>query len=190
MSPRTRLFILLAGGLLTGVILGMFVLFDGGLLRPFNQQFSPPSGGQIAGPSIGKPAPDFTIKSISGGETKLSEYHGSPIILNFWATWCGPCRLEMPLLESAAQKNGNRLTVLAVNSGESEEDVMDFKRELDLTFEIGIDTTGEAQKNYLIIGLPRTFMIDKDGIILAQHIGALSETQLEEYLELLEIPDD
>lgn len=189
MSSKARIFILLAGGFLTGITLGVIVLVGEGLITPFAGVPGSRTGLKSAGPSIGKPAPDFTIKSIDGNNLNLADYYGKPVIVNFWATWCAPCRYEMPYFEKRYLELRDRLNVIAINSGESEQTVSDFIDELDLSFDVGIDVSGETQISYFAVGLPRTFFIDKDGIILAQHIGAMSEKQLDGYIKLLEIPD-
>ncbi len=190
LSQKTVIIILLTGGLLTGAILGMIILIAGDIIGSSDYGSAARTQLQPGGPSSGKPAPEFTINSPSGSVIDFSEFSGKPLVINFWATWCGPCRLEMPYLEARYRTYEDQLNIIAVNSGESEHVVIEFVKDLDLTFTIGMDKSGEVQKDYLVIGLPRTFFVDKDGIILAQHIGSMSEKQLDEYLRLLGIPND
>ena len=136
-------------------------------------------------PSVGSRATDFTLSSLSGETIKLSELKGKPVIINFWATWCGPCLLEMPNIQKLYEKYPDQFEVLAVNAGESERTVQKFVDAVGLTFIILLDVDGEVQQQYWIKGYPTSYFIDKDGIIRFQHIGLLTEAQLSDYLGTL-----
>ena len=131
---------------------------------------------------IGSTAPDFASTNIHGNKVKLSDFKGSPVLLNFWATWCQPCRLEMPYLQERHESYSSDLVVLAVNFDESVELVRSFTEELNLNFNILLDPGGNIQSLFQIRGYPTTYFIDSDGIIRAIHIGLLTESQLDEYL--------
>ena len=117
-------------------------------------------------------APDFTLRSNSGKNIKLSEYRGQVVLLNFWASWCGPCRQEMPLL-NGIQKRYSKLgfTVLGVNVEEDSDQARAMLREIPVDFPILFDTTNKASKLYNVSAMPSTIMIDRDGNMRYLHKG-------------------
>lgn len=118
------------------------------------------------------------------GETiRLSEMRGKVVALNFWATWCGPCRLEMPDLQDRAELFPDQLVVLGVNFAETAEEVAAFREEVGIDFPLLLDPEGDVQRLYRVLGYPTTFFIDEQGTIRAQHIGLMSGGQLDDYLE-------
>jgi len=145
------------------------------------QGFSPPRSKPVA-PEVEAIAPDFELQSLSGKSVTLSSLRGRPVIVNFWATWCAPCILEMPNLEKFYQRYAGEFEILAVNAGESEEDVRRFVEKIGVTFPILLDPQIETQFLYRVRGLPTTFIVNGDGIIEAVHLGLLSEKQLSGYL--------
>lgn len=125
-------------------------------------------------PREGFSAPDFTLERLGGEPVTLSEMRGQVVIINLWATWCPPCKAEMPAIENvyrAYQDQG--LVVLAVNmtAQDSEADASAFVREKGLTFPILLDRQGEASARYSLRGLPSTYFVDRQGIIRAVIIG-------------------
>ena len=133
-----------------------------------------------------QPAPDFRLKTLDGGELALSDYRGRPVLINFWASWCGPCRAEMP--EIIAAYNANRdigLEVLAIDNTPLDviDDVRAFVAEFQLPFPVLLDEENEAVKAYSIIGLPTSVFIDGDGLIRATNIGPMTAEVLEEHLQ-------
>jgi peroxiredoxin len=118
-------------------------------------------------------APDFTVPSLAGGTVAMQEHRGSVVFLNFWATWCPPCKAEMPSMERLYRRfKGRGFTILAIsldtgNSGK----VAAFVKALDLTFPVGLDLNGEVANRYAIRGLPGSFLIDRAGDIVAVAIG-------------------
>jgi peroxiredoxin len=124
-------------------------------------------------PRIGKPAPDFALNDINGKKVTLSEYKGNVIILNFWATFCGPCKEEMPSLNNlflAFKKDG--LIVLAVSTDDSEKPVQSFIKAKGLAFPVLLDKDQQVFfDRYAVLGLPTTFIIDRDGIIREKILG-------------------
>ena len=136
-------------------------------------------------PEVGDPAPDFELATLSGDTLRLSDYAGRPVILNFWATWCAPCRLEMPELQRAqtefdAIENGP--IVLAINQGDSAEQVSEFFDEVGLTLPAVLDTEIAVGKTYGAFFLPTTVIVEPDGNVAAVHRGMLSRNQLDAYL--------
>lgn len=140
-----------------------------------------PAGSSIA-PMVGSLAPDFELAALGGGRVRLSDLRGRAVLVNFWATWCDPCRLEMPDLQDRADRFADRLVVLGVNFDEPESDVRAFAEELDLTFPLLLDPGAEVQELYRVLGYPTSVFIDQAGVIRALHVGIMSPTQLDGYL--------
>lgn len=127
----------------------------------------------VASPVAGRPAPDFTLTSSAGQSVKLGELRGKVVILNFWATWCPPCREEMPGMEQLYQRYKSRgFTILAVSvDGEGEKVVKPFLREYRLTFPVVYDTRMKVADLYQVRALPSTYLIGRDGQIAALALG-------------------
>lgn len=131
------------------------------------------------GLEIGQRAPHFSGVTDTGETIALADLRGRPVLLNFWATWCGPCRIEMPEFEAAYRAAGeDGLIILAVNNRESSAQVAQFRRELGLTFPLLLDEDGMLQRQYAIAQYPSTYLIDADGIITARHFGPLTAAQI------------
>lgn len=135
---------------------------------------APPSPRPLPiGVSISNIAPDFHLQTLTGDNISLSDFRGKPVLLNFWATWCGPCRFEMPFLQQVNDSWSSKgLVVLAVDYGEKPAVIEKFMIELNLSMIVPMDTDGKVTKSYLIGGLPTTFLIDKDGVIRQKVVGA------------------
>jgi peroxiredoxin len=128
-------------------------------------------------------APPFQGRLISGDTIYLTGLRGSPVIINFWATWCVPCRLELATLETIYREHqGNGLHVLAVNLGESEATVRDWVVEASLTFDIVLDEQHVLESLYQLRGVPSTFIVDPDGLITRLFYGPVTESQIREAL--------
>ncbi len=111
----------------------------------------------------GNIAPDFEVRLLSGETSKLSDYKGKIVLLNFWATWCGPCQIEMPDFQKLHEEYGENLVILAIDLGEQESEVNEFIEAKGYTFDIGIDEMAEIK--YPILAFPTTFLLNKDGRI-------------------------
>jgi peroxiredoxin len=117
-------------------------------------------------------APDFTLPGEDGKTYRLSDYRGKVVVLNFWATWCPPCRYEMPSMERAHKKvQGEKIVLLAINVGENEDRVFEFTGQYPVTFPLLLDTEGAVIRKYPVIGLPTTFVVDPRGIVTYRAIG-------------------
>lgn len=137
-------------------------------------------------PEAGRPAPDFALPDLDGNTVRLSDFSGRPVVLNFWATWCAPCRLEMPELARAMVDYADRdLMVLAINQDETAEQVGDFLTEVGLTLPALLDAGGEVGAAYGAFFLPTTVIVGPDGIVGAVHRGILSRAELDDYLAAL-----
>ena len=131
------------------------------------------------------PAPDFTVTTADGQNVKLSDFTGQPVVLNFWASWCGPCRSEMPAFQEAYLAYGDQIQFLMVNCTGSNETVQmaaAFIEEAGYTFPVFYDTLGQGSAAYRVSSIPATYFIDKDGNIVARQVGAMSSEKLESYL--------
>ena len=171
---------LVALGVLIGVALGAVVWLAFG---PGRAWFGGSESIAPAVPKINSPAPDFQLTALDGSSVSLSELRGKAVMINFWATWCGPCRVEMPLLQKFYDQNKEDWVVLAVNNAEPQEKVQAFIDELELSLPVLLDADGEVTKSYHVRGFPTTLFIDQDGIIRYEHIGILNESLLEGYLQ-------
>ena len=142
------------------------------------------------------PAPDFTLTDQNGNTHKLSDYRGKTVFLNFWATWCPPCRGEMPDIQAMYKKYGNNegdLIVLGVASPRTEQNantreqdqagVEKFLSDSGYTFPVVMDVTGELSATYGITALPTTFMIDKDGNVFGYVASALTPDMMESIVQ-------
>jgi peroxiredoxin len=176
----------LIGGLLLGLGLGIIIFF--GFLKPDDSsKISEISGGStpLPVPSLDAPAPAFELTGLSGEQIQLEDYRGQVVLLNFWATWCAPCRLEMPTLQSRADQFSDKLAVVAVNNAEDPAKVQSFVDELSLSFDVLFDPQAEIQQLYRVRGYPTTYLIDAEGIIRVQKIGLLTEGELDDFLQEL-----
>ncbi|GAB4358404.1 MAG: TlpA disulfide reductase family protein [Gammaproteobacteria bacterium] len=118
------------------------------------------------------PAPDFALKSRSGPNVRLSELRGQVVMINFWATWCGPCRQEMPLLESLYKRYRKLgFTLLGVNVEENSRPAERFLKDVPVSFPILYDNRNEVSKLYQVSGMPSTVIIDRDGKVRFAHTG-------------------
>ncbi|WP_253264043.1 peroxiredoxin [Geobacillus sp. BMUD] len=138
------------------------------------------------GTNKGQVAPDFELLSITGNKVKLSDLRGKTVILNFWATWCPPCRAEIPEMQRFYENNkNNNVEILAVNLTNSEsspDTVKDFVRDKGMTFNILLDKQGKIGNLYGIITIPTSYIIDKNGIIREKHVGPMSYETMDNFI--------
>lgn len=133
---------------------------------------------------MGKEAPDFTLPNLEGETVRLSSLKGSGVFINFWGSWCEPCKREMPHMEEQYQKMKDEgIEILAVNIAESQLVASSFSERLKLTFPILLDRDRAVMNRYGVTFLPSSFFIDKNGKVVAHHVGELNEGMIEEYLE-------
>lgn len=123
-------------------------------------------------PAIGSPAPDFTLRSSAGKNLKLSEYRGQVVMINFWATWCAPCRQEMPLLNRIHEKYSKAgFKLLGVNIDDNAGNAQAMAAKLGVTFPVLFDAEKRVSRLYDVDGMPSTVLIDRDGKVRYIHRG-------------------
>ena len=130
-------------------------------------------------------APDFTVLDWDGNEVKFSDYLGKPIVLNFWAHWCGPCQMEMPEFNAAYERLGGEVTFLMVHEGAAVDDGKDKVTEGGYTFPVVFDVDSSAGNLYGITAFPTTFFIDADGHLQAYYMGAMDANLLQQGIDLI-----
>lgn len=142
--------------------------------------------GRAPAPIVGHPAPEFELMTTGGDSYSLATYAhpdaevAMPVILNFWATWCGPCRIEMPYFERASQKYEGQVMLLAINQMETPAQIDAFGEEMGLTFPLLVDQDRVVNNRYGVINLPTTVFIDADGVVRDVIIGTINQAILED----------
>lgn len=141
--------------------------------------------GRAPAAESGRAAPDFRLRTPTGGEHTLSDFRGAYVLINFWASWCGPCRGEAPDLEQLHRDAGGRLIVLGVNQQETDDDARAFVREFGLTYPVVMDRSGEVSQAYRVgRGLPISFLVAPDGVIERVIIGRVTAEDVRGLLAL------
>lgn len=138
---------------------------------------------RLRGNPLGQRAPDFTLRDVDGGEVTLSDLRGRPLLINFWATWCGPCRTEMPVIEAAyEQHRAAGLVVLAIDVRENPELARTFAGWLGVSFTLLDDGSGDVAQRYRVTAFPTSFFVDRAGVIRAWQVGAMDRPTLDQHL--------
>ena len=143
-------------------------------IQPIDQQ-------GVQGDLRGKPAPDFTLKTLDGKTVKLSDLRGKAVVVNFWATWCGPCKIEMPWLVDLQNRYASQgLVILGISVDEGSSDkIASFAKEMNVNYTV-LRTTDEVSDLYGgIDGLPTTFYVGRDGVVIEQAAGLVSKDVIE-----------
>ncbi len=165
-KPGSRPLILLAGVAIFAVVFGL-VWMQSARYEPL---------------AVGKEAPDFTLGDLNDRQVKLSDYRGKVVFLNFWATWCKPCKEEMPsmeILNRNFEKDGLVILAVSIDRVTTSKDIPPFVKGMNLTFPVLIDSWGKTDKPYKRMGVPETFIIDQQGIIREIIIGPRDWTRLD-----------
>ena len=131
---------------------------------------------------VGKPAPDFEFITFDGNNFKLHDQIGRPVVVNFWASWCSPCREEAEILEEFFVELNPSVVFVGVNIQDTARDAAKFISEFGLNYINGPDKTGSITSDYGVIGLPVTFFVDSDGTVSGRYVGSIPKSQLDNWL--------
>lgn len=134
-------------------------------------------------------APDFTMLDMEGNEVTLASFFGKPIVLNFWASWCGPCKMEMPEIQKFYEKYGEEIHFLLVSVDDSLDAAKTLISDSGYTFPVYFDTTSVGAYTYGASSIPLTFFIDAEGNLTAYYMGAMSESILQQGVDMIYIPE-
>lgn len=129
------------------------------------------------GPQVGDRAPDFTATTLDGRQVSLSDYAGRPVVLNFWASWCTPCREEFSLFRKQLQAHGGDYVMLGVDNRDIDSDARDFAREQRADWPIAVDSSSTVYKAYGAQGLPQTFFVKPDGSVGARYYKGFTDAK-------------
>jgi len=195
---RRTPWLILAGGLVVGLMIGAFLFLSEPLSRQnvtgtgnsdpasfttLQPAANPGSTGEVA---VGQPAPDFTLKMLDGEQVSLSQFRGQPVLINFWASWCPPCRLEMPDLVRAYEahkKDGFVILAIDLTFQDSLEGARRFADEFGMSFPVLLDETGEVTTDlYQLRGLPMSVFVDREGLVNRVYLGAMTGGQIDEFV--------
>ena len=142
-------------------------------------------GPSAAGLQIGQPAPDFALTDLDGNTLQLSDMRGQPVIVNFWASWCGPCVDEFPVLEKAiARHHADDLAVVGIVFRDNSEAARDFMARMGASWTAAIDPGELTAQSFGVLAPPMSIFIDRDGIVRGRQIGQLTANDLERQLAL------
>lgn len=163
---RIQTWLLIAGGVLVFAVLVVWSLS--------------PKGSSLEPARVGEPASDFVLADLDGGPVRLSEFKGQVVLVNGWATWCPPCRAEMPTLQAFYSAHHDQgFTLLAVNAGESQATVSNFVSQMGFSFRVLLDPGQRVLSGLGTNGLPTSFVIDREGKVAYIHAGGITADVLE-----------
>lgn len=138
----------------------------------------------VSAPVVEAYAPSFEARDPEGESLVLNDLRGETVVLNFWASWCEPCRQEMPLLEAPHhQWASSGLRILGINAEDTADQIGAFREDLELTFPRVMDPEGEVEARYQVRGYPTTFLVDREDVVRFVHAGVLQADVLDEYLQ-------
>jgi cytochrome c biogenesis protein CcmG, thiol:disulfide interchange protein DsbE len=186
---RRRGWLLIVAGVVTVAIVALVAGALVAVLGDGSESGGATRTGSVAGPGgeVGAAAPDFQLPALDGGgDVRLSDFRGRPVIVNFWASWCNPCREEFPLLKQALREHSaSRLAVVGVTYQDIPSDSRDFVEKQASTWPQGVDDGGAVAKAFGVRAIPLSFFVDADGTIVARIFGFTSEAALADPLEKL-----
>ena len=143
------------------------------------EQAQPPKANAEQGVIVGKQIPTFTLKNLDGKPVEIGVINNKVTVINFWATWCPPCREEMPELNKFAAENSDKVIFVAVNIQEDKRKVGDFMQNNKYTMPVLLDEDGAVAKTFRVSAIPTTVIVDKDGIIKYRKSGTVTRSELE-----------
>jgi len=157
----------------------IFVIKPGHLEAQLFQQAAP-----TPGPAVNRPAPTFSLRTLDGKMVSLETYRGKPLIMNFFASWCDPCREEMPLINELAANGAKQgYGVLGIAVEDTRAAVTEFAKEAKLEFSIALDLNSTVKRSYRIFGPPATFIVDPNGIIREIVLGPVTSERARDALK-------
>jgi cytochrome c biogenesis protein CcmG, thiol:disulfide interchange protein DsbE len=134
----------------------------------------------------GKPAPAFGLRALNNGQlVKLEQLKGRPVVINFWASWCGPCQMEHPVLEWGSREFGNQATFLGVIFEDTEDNARQFLSQMGASFPQLVDPRSQMAVDYGVAGVPETYFIDAQGTIRGKHVGPIDPQSLANWIKEL-----
>ena len=161
----------------------------GGASVLYNQLSADYAPQQMVTEEVENLAPDFTVTDMDGNEVKLSDFFGKPIVLNFWASWCGPCQMEMPDFNEEYLELGGEVQFLMINMTDGNRETVqiasEFVAERGYSFPVFFDTTGYAATVYGAYSLPTTFFINAEGHVIARAVGAIDRDTLQRGIDMI-----
>lgn len=167
--------VIVAASLLVGVVV---------LVGLLTVSVSAPAGSFPA--ALVRPAPDFELQTLDGGRLSMRDLRGSPVVINFWASWCIPCRDEAPILKEADDRYRPKgVRIVGIVYQDSAENARDFMARYALAYPGLLDPEGRTAIDYGVFGIPETFFIDASGIVRSRHLGAITEDDLKRQIEAL-----
>lgn len=170
------------------LIIGLIVLIGGASIL-YSSLSEDESADNAQGSEAKIPVPDFTVFDVDGKEVHLSDFKGKPVVLNFWASWCGPCKSEMPDFDEKAKELEDKVQFLMVNvtdgSQETVESASQFIKDQGYTFPVFYDTEMNASSAYGATSLPMTFFIDAEGFGIARAVGAINSAALQQGIDMI-----
>ena len=176
--PSYGLVILGVGMLLVGVMIGLY-----GLPAILKDREAENSGGSVVPARVNYEAPELALEDLSGQKASLVDYRGQVILVNNWATWCPPCKEEMPTLQEYYERHKDQgFVLIAVEAGESPEEVSRFAHEYGLTFPIWLDPQKDSVRAFKNYNLPNSYVIDRSGIVRLAWTGTISLSNLEKHI--------
>lgn len=162
----------LGSAITIGVVVGLLVLFGVQLASGGNQT-------RIGSRPEGRPAPDFFLTTFDGKPFNLGSQRGKVVLINFWASWCGPCQEEAPVLQDGWQRYRDKgIVFVGVNIWDKEQDARDFIARYGITYVNGPDPSGKVAVDYGVSGVPETFLVGPDGVVLRKFVGTISSAEI------------
>ena len=134
---------------------------------------------ELAGP----PVPDRTFEDFDGEQASLTDYEGTPMVVNFWASWCPPCIAEMPDLETVHQQRGGEVAFVGLNTQDELNTALELVEQTGVTYDLGQDPDGELFRDFEVFSMPTTFFVDADGAIVHRHSGLVTLEQLDDLVD-------
>lgn len=172
---------------IAGMLIALVVLIGAGIyFYGIKGQASSSGGAMGEAPFAGETAPNFTLTSLDGKTVSLSDYRGQVVFLNFFATWCDPCKAELPdfnRMNNRMKDEGMKATFLLVNVQQQPDEVQAFMKQNGYTMTVLTDVSGAVAAKYLVSGIPATFIVGPDGKIITKRVGTISASLLETYVQ-------